>query len=304
MHASKGHLLWVFRRALRPHGYWHRSYLANGVPKDGPVFQFDQQCYPLLELCEFIEVFPKERDFVRELIEETTIPEILDTLNGHRDQKTGLYVTDETPGDDAVEYPFHFSSHVLLWHTLSQLCRTLRELGGSSNLDALLLEDMASKIRDATFRHFVHDDMFAYLTDGLGRRTFYHDANDLPTLFALEWGFVTTPTERSIWTKTMNFGLSSANKEGFFPDGPFQGLGSVHTRAPWPLGYAQEMIYADIRDDEGARDSAWTRIKGAMFWDGQFAEAVNGQTGQCVSKAWFSWPGSVIGSALLRMSDK
>jgi meiotically up-regulated gene 157 (Mug157) protein len=297
--ATRGHLSWVYRAARRPLGYWHRSYLANGVPKDGPVFQFDQQCYPLLEICDFLDTFPKEREFVRELIEEDTIPEVLKTLNAHRDARTGLYMTDETPGDDAVEYPFHFSSHILLWYTLSRLSHTLKGLGRSSNLNSHTLEQMASMIKDATFRHFVCNGKFAYLTDGQSNHTFYHDANDIPTLFARDWGFVESASELSIWANTMDFGLSPENKEGFFPEGRFQGLGSVHTRAPWPLGYAQELIYAELRGDAVARESAWTRIKGTMFWDGLFAEAVDGRAGRCVSKAWFSWPGSVIGSAIL-----
>jgi len=269
------------------------------MPKDGPVFQFDQQCYPLLEISDFVEAFPEDKDFIKQLIEEDTISEILETLNAHRDEETGLFVTDESPGDDAVEYPFHFSSHVLLWHTLTRLSRTLTKLGDSSNLNASTLEDMASEIKSATLRHFVCADKFAYLTDGNGNHTFYHDANDLPTLFALDWGFISTPSERLVWSKTMDYGSSPEN-EGFFPKGRFQGLGSVHTRAPWPLGYAQELIYAELTRNGNARESAWTRIKGAMFWDGMFAEAVDGETGRCVSKAWFSWPGSVIGSALLK----
>lgn len=76
----------------------------------------------------------------------------------------------------------------------------------------------------------------------------------------------------------------------------------MHTRGPWPLGYAQEFVYACQMGDEVKREDAWRRIKGSMFWDGLFPEAVDGETGDCVSKAWFSWPGAMIGSALLRYS--
>lgn len=30
--------------------------------------------------------------------------------------RDGLYATEETSRDDAVEFPFHFSSHALLWY--------------------------------------------------------------------------------------------------------------------------------------------------------------------------------------------
>lgn len=61
-------------------------------------------------------------------------------------------------------------------------------------------------------------------------------------------------------------------------------------------------MYAHVKGNEGKREDAWRRIKGCMFWDGLFSEAVDKDTGDCVSKAWFSWPGCMIGSALLRCS--
>jgi len=42
------------------------------------------------------------------------------------------------------------------------------------------------------------------------------------------------------------------------------------------------------------------KIQGSMFMDGLFSEAVNAETGECTSKAWFSWPGCVISSALIK----
>lgn len=42
--------------------------------------------------------------------------------------------------------------------------------------------------------------------------------------------------------------------------------------------------------------------QGSMFMDGLFSEAVNAETGECnlTSRAWFSWPGCVISSALIK----
>ncbi len=62
----------------------------------------------------------------------------------------------------------------------------------------------------------------------------------------------------------------------------------------------QEFVYASIVGNKNAIMGAWKRIRGAMFWDGLFSEAVDKDTGDCTSKAWFSWPGAMIGSALLR----
>ena len=98
----------------------------------------------------------------------------------------------------------------------------------------------------------------------------------------------------------MKFALSPLNDGGYYAEGKFGGLGSVHTKGPWPLGYAQEYVYAHLTENETEAEDAWRRIKGSMFWDGLFPEAVDCHTGDCVSKAWFSWPGSMIGIALLR----
>lgn len=298
----------MFRVAQRPYGYWHRSYLATGVPKDRSIFQLDQQCYPILELCDFLHHFPSEVDLVKSILTEETIPSILSILESHRDPSTGLYSTEETPGDDAVEHPFHFSSHILLWHTFSRLAETLPKLKFvSSTLNPECLKQKAEQLRTSTLRHFVACNpatgttMFAYLTDGAGVHTFYHDANDLPTLFIPTWRFVDPSSpEHVLWTRTMEFGLSPSNTDGFFPQGPYGGLGSVHTRGPWPLGFAQEFIFASLLGDRAAIEDAWRRIQGSMFMDGLFSEAVNAETGECTSKAWFSWPGCVISSALIK----
>ncbi|KAL1962240.1 hypothetical protein VTN77DRAFT_9896 [Rasamsonia byssochlamydoides] len=307
----RGHLHWVFRDAQRPNRFWHRSYVANGVPKDRPIFQLDQQCYPLLELCDYFELVPDTKEFVSEIVQEGVVADIVDLLDSRRDSEYGLFPTDETPGDDPVEFPFHFSSHVLLWYTFTRVARLVEALGEktispASTLHPSRLHNLAEDIFSATMRHFIavnpktKENMFAYLTNGAGRHAFYHDANDIPTLFAPEWGFVKTPEDIAIWTRTMQFGLSSANEGGFYGEGPYGGLGSVHTRGPWPLGYFQALVFAEMQGDLPARECAWRRIQGAMFPDGLFSEAVDGQTGECTSKAWFSWPGSMIGAALLR----
>ncbi|KIV99699.1 uncharacterized protein PV09_08632 [Verruconis gallopava] len=302
----KGHLNWVFRRAQRPHIFWHRSYLITGRPKDGPVFQLDQQCYPLLELCDFYDAFPEEATFAKDICMEKTLSDIITLLKSKRDPSTGLFPTDETPGDDAVEFPFHFSSHVLLWHTFSRLHRLLDTIGLKSISSRLDLNEVAQDIRRLTIHHFQTTNnqtgrsLFAYLTNGVDKATLYHDANDIPTLFAPAWNFVHTEEEYQLWKNTMEFGLSQNNEKGYFVGEPFGGLGSVHTPGPWPLGYFQEFVYAQLTNSSEKEQDAWRRIKGAMQWDGLFPEAVDYRTGECTSKAWFSWPGSMIGGALVR----
>ncbi|EXJ59314.1 uncharacterized protein A1O5_12195 [Cladophialophora psammophila CBS 110553] len=300
---AKGHLTWIFRYAQQPHHFWHRSYLTTGRPKDGAVFQLDQQCYPLLEVCDFWETFPEERAFVEEILKSDALSQVLGLIESKRDQSTGLFPTDETPGDDVVEYPFHFSSHILLWHALSRLAKVMTQVTGSPL--GKRLAGFAEDVRTATLKHFLYADptrgspSFSYLVDGAGQRTFYHDANDLPTLLAPLWGFIRTSIEKQAWQGTMEFAFTAANEGGYYGDGAFGGLGSVHTPGPWTLGYFQQWKYAQMTGDAQGEAVAWKKICGVMLWDGTFSEAVDGHSGECTSKAWFSWPGSMIGSGLL-----
>ncbi|KAH7406471.1 Six-hairpin glycosidase-like protein [Phaeosphaeria sp. MPI-PUGE-AT-0046c] len=286
----QGHLNWVFTRAKRPHGFWHRSYLANGEPKDPSIFQLDQQCYPLLELCDFLD----------------SVVDILAVLATKQDPDTQLWSTDETPGDDAVIYPHHFSSHVLLWRTFTRLYQLHLLLGQASDNQAQWLFKLAAQVKERAMQAFIarhpsHGLLFSYLTNGHGESTFYHDANDIPTAFAKEWAFVSSPDEISIWKSTMSFGISSANKNGYCNEVPYGGLGSVHSPGAWTLGYFQELSYAAFANDVDVMQSTWTKIAAAMQWDGTFSEAVDAKTAECTSKAWFSWPGAMIGALLIRL---
>jgi meiotically up-regulated gene 157 (Mug157) protein len=308
--AARGHVNWVFTKAERPEGFWHRSYLTNGKPKDHSIFQLDQQCYPLLELCDYCAYFPDEVDFVKEIVGTGVIQEILDVFQAKQDVNTRLWPTDETPGDDAVIYPHHFSSHVLLWRTLTRLHELLVNLGTPLASQGRRLDIMATDLKESTMQSFksMHPGcgkhLFAYLTDGCGNFTFYHDGNDVPTSFAHEWGFVSTPDEIATWRNTMEFGLSPANKEGYCNGSPYGGLGSVHSPGAWSLGYYQELAYAASTENLRAMQSAWKKVAAAMQWDGTFPEAVDPKTANCTSKAWFSWPGAMIGALLIRMRKK
>jgi hypothetical protein len=304
---ARGHINWVFIQAKRPGGFWHRSYLANGEPKDNSIFQLDQQCYPLLELCDFYEHFPEEANFVKAIVDTGSVEDVLAVLELRQDVNTQLWPTDETPGDDTVIYPHHFSSHVLLWRTFTRLYELSVHLGLPLGSGARRLDVMAAELKERTMRSFVSnhssrvEHLFAYLTDGYGNFTFYHDGNDIPTCFARDWGFVTAPEEIAIWKNTMEFGLSPANKDGYCNESPYGGLGSVHSPGAWSLGYFQELAYAASNENEKAMQIAWRKIAAAMQWDGTFPEAVNPKTAECTSKAWFSWPGAMIGALLIRM---
>lgn len=306
--ALKGHLKWAHEVAERPHTFWHRSYVIAGKPKDGPTFQLDQQCYPLLELCDYSDAFPDDKTFVRDLVRGAAVREVLSSIVSRRDASSGLFPTDETPGDDAVDHPFHFSSHVLLWYTIYRIAKLFLEYGAPMGFSHQGVLDLAASTRRATLKHFIQRtedegsegaQMIAYLVDGLGTKTFYHDANDIPTIFAVQWGFLTSEAEIKAWRNTMAFALSPRNQLGYASGGDFSGLGSVHSKGPWPLGYFQELLYAHMTTDDAGREGAIKRIVGSMQWDGTFGEAVNSETGAVTSKAWFSWPGAMIGAMIV-----
>jgi meiotically up-regulated gene 157 (Mug157) protein len=143
--------------------------------------------------------------------------------------------------------------------------------------------------------------VFAYLTDLQGNYQLYYDANDLPTIYAPIWKFCHPHDE--IWTRTFQFGLSTSNRGGYYP-GVFGGLGSVHTSHPWPLGDVQELLYAQMHDDQEHWQRVWHKLKQVVQWDGLFSEAINEATGQVESRHWFSWPGAFLSTVLLGLGNR
>jgi pantothenate kinase-related protein Tda10 len=248
-----------------------------------------------------------EARFVRQMA-TAVVDDILATLQQHRWTRTEgddfseqlwLFKTDETPADDAVEHPYHFSSHILLWHTLTSLAM----------LQALVpdciktpVAEWATKVHSATMKNFSTDNprtgqpMFAYLTSTRGEFQLYHDANDLPSALAPKWGFCDASSER--WRNTLDFAFSADNL-GFFPDGINAGLGSVHTMDPWPLGDSQELLYAELAGLPEREKTIRNRLARIVQWDGLYPEAIDRHTGATTSKHWFGWPGCFIGTVLL-----
>lgn len=250
---------WLYTTAERPGGWWPRSSLASGQAKDR-AFQLDQQLYPVL-LAHQTGLF---RDEAAAGLEKLLA----------RRTAFGLIATDETPADDHLVQPYHFSSHVLLWHTL-----------------ATVGHPAAVEVRAATLRHFASGDGFAYAVsapDGAGARD-YHDANDLPTALAPAWGFCAADDPR--WRATIARAWSPANA-GFFP-GPIGGLGSLHTPHPWPLGDLQAWIIAIAQGDAAGRAAADARLEAVQTWDGLLPEAYDEVTGAVASRHWFAWPAAV-----------
>jgi uncharacterized protein len=291
-----GHLLWIFECAERTEEkFWGRSYLANGRLKDRHVFQLDQQCYPLLELAEYLDsnnISPSQADSWGRIVDE-----ILDVLLEKRAPEKWVFRTSETPGDDPVHMEYHFSSNVLLWHALRQLARHAAALQLSHSIS-----EWVDKIHSDTLNEFATtykgQPIFAYLTDLSGSFEIYHDANDIPSVLAVEWGFCSREDPR--WRNLFQYAFSGDNAKSYFDHGEYSGLGSVHTSHPWPLGDAQEMIYAQEIDDKGRYEKAKVQVLKKMQWDGGFAEANDEMTGEVRSKHWFSWPGCMIASNLIQ----
>lgn len=342
------HLTWLFEMAvthIRIDGamrhFWRRSYLVNGMPKDGEVFQLDTQCYPFLELCEYFEAYwnePETGCIIESILMTDSFTYILQDLLSRRDIETNLFASDETPADDDLgEYKFHLSSNILLWHTLFKLGELLsipqfRPLVPAAVSGEVLLH-FASVIKDSILGNFIsrhtfttrsgqvaYQDILAYginpyrdPRDPL-RYRHYHDGNDLPTLYAQEWGFLKTngedepdnPHLRRIWENTMIWAFTPGPASAGFNTGyqgtgnePFHGLGSDHSPGPWTLGFFQEWKFAQMIGDRRRERKAWRQIQGSAQFDGTFSEAVDIQTGVCTSKTWFSWPGAMIAENLI-----
>lgn len=293
----KGHLLWMFEGAQRPDGHWGRAYLTNGFCKD-KVFQLDQQCYPLLEICRYDETFQDP-----ELVERLTpfIDQVLEIIFHHKNEEKWLFRTGETPADDRADLPYHFSSQILLWHTLKKLAA----LNEKYSFTGVQLDESADHVKKDCLQAFIVDrngiSHFAYLTDLQGNHQFYHDANDLPTVLAPIWGFCDRTD--AVWRNTMDFAFTEENRGGYYK-GKFAGLGSVHTPHPWPLGDGQELLYSRLTGQNERFERVREKLMKLVQWDGLFSEAVDENTGKVASRHWFSWPGAFISTVLLNTAKE
>lgn len=212
-------------------------------------------------------------------------------------------------------------------------------LSAPCGIDPAHLRSVAKDVQQGVLTHLICDcndgsgDMiFAYALDPKRPRSHpsrhrrYHDGNDMPTVLATEWGFLrlnTTdggkqddPALRETWERTIEWAFTpdpswTANpstrvrapghNSGYAGNGsePFHGLGSDHSEGAWVLGFFQEWKYARLVGDVGREARAWSKIEGAMQWDGTFPEAVDVWSGECTSKTWFSWPGAMIAADLV-----
>lgn len=350
-----GHLMWLFEVAAvevevedETRYFWRRSYLINGRPKDGTVYQLDTQFYPFLQLCEYynnhaiVDHQPTDKGLVERMVKTETFSNVLVHVLSRQDPETGLFMTDETPADDdSSDYPFHLSSNILAWHTIRQLAHLLENIPESplAVIHPLCLLRMSENVFEGIIANLICECqdgsgelMFAYgldpskEADDPARYRYYHDGNDIPTLFALDWGFLdvdnhkgvtsNVPDLRVVWEKTMTWAFTpdpqwtvdpetrvrtSGFNSGYAGNGtePFHGLGSDHSDGAWVLGFYQEWKYSQLVEDTVRERRAWAKIQGSMQWDGTFSEAVDVYDGQCTSKTWFSWPGAMIAAELI-----
>jgi uncharacterized protein len=273
------HLLWMFEIAERHEGTWGRCYLANGRIKDY-AFQLDQQVFPLLELADYV-IKTGDRDMLNRLTSHTHAA--VEMVLSHRDEQTGLFPTDETPADDPIAYPYHLSSHILMWRTFTRL----HQVGLGDHF-----AELAAEIRTAALTHFITEHngrkLFSYATDGRGLHHHYHDANDIPFAQAPAWGLL--PAGDPIWHATVDFAFSAANTGGCYEGR----LGSVHSPAPWPLGDLQEIIIARALNNSAREARVQARLRQVAQWDGALPEAYHAAGHDVFSRHWFAWPNAVL----------
>lgn len=275
----RGHLIWMFENAERVEGAWGRAYMVHGAVKD-KGFQLDQQIFPLLELANYV-LFTQDTELLGRL--ESHIEPVLEMLFARRNGKNWLFPTEETPADDPIAFPYHFSSHVLLWRTLRRLARVLRKM-----TYRMWADDMQKDIEKFFVTEFEGRKLYAYATDGNGQHHLYHDANDIPLALMPVWGFCSADDD--LWRATIDFAWSNANKGGVYEGH----LGSVHTKAPWPLGDAQELLIARVLNDTERYERSRDSLLKAAQWDGALPEAYDAKDYSVVSRHWFAWTNAML----------
>jgi meiotically up-regulated gene 157 (Mug157) protein len=273
-----------------------RSHRPDGTVKDA-VFQADQQLYPLLELCDYVDATGELPRAPRAADAASWWAARVGALWAALPVRDGLVPTAENPADDSAELPYPLSSQVLLWAAATRLA-TLR-VKHALDVDPEL-ETVARAARAAVRERFATDGPFgrqwAYETDAAGRDRLYHDANDLPTALAPLLGFCAP--DDAAWVATMRFAFSPHNPA--FRPGAYGGLGSLHTPGTWTLGDVQEWVVAGITGDGARAERALARLLDIASDDGMLPEAYDPDTGGAPIRPWFAWPGAALGWLLLR----
>lgn len=282
------HLVWLFKIADRPEGWWARSHLVGGQRKDG-AFQIDQQLYPLLELVDYTR---STSDGAPLAAYAGLVPAILAALDARSDPVSGLFATEETAADEPATLPYQTASQIMAWRVLTQLASL--GIGGSA------LAQRAERLRRSVFRELVTTApdgarVFAHAGDGRGACHFYHDANDIPLALAAEWGFCSSADE--IWSATMTSVLTPTHAG--FSAGNYAGLGSIHTPGPWPLGQLQPLIASSQLGARMPVEGSHRALRAEAQWDGLLPEASDPTSGRPTSRPWFAWPGAVAASCYL-----
>ena len=272
------HLIWQFEVTEQPGGCWRRAYFVNGKVKD-KAYQLDQHIFPFLELLDYVEV-TCDTALLSRL--QDSIEGSLQGLLAREEDGSGLFATEESPADEALPLPYHFSSHVLMWYTLRRLAVLLQRPE---------LQIVAHRVHAAVYRHFPTTfegkTLFAYATDAHVEHMLYQDANDYPTVLAPYWGFCTV--DDPIWQATIDFAFSAKNVRGYAP-GSFGALGSIHTPGGWPLGNVQEYIVARIQGQQAHADAIMQRQVAVGQCDSALPETYDPESGQAYARHWFSWP--------------
>ena len=288
------HLRWLFGRCERSRGRWTRSYHADGTIKD-PIFQADQQLYPLLELTDYARATGE----VPALAAGRGWNELVGTawaaVEEAIDPATDLIATEENAADDPAEQPYLLADQILLWYTATRLADAAEALG----LDRGPLRDRTSRSKRAVDARYPIEgpvgSMWASSVDGAGKHGSYIDANELPIALAPVWGFC-RPRDRH-WRGTMAFAQHADNRA--FVQGPFGGIGSAHTPGTWTLGDIMRWVGAGAAGEHEAADGALQRLVDVAFDDGMLAEAYDpGGSGASV-RHWFAWPGAALGVLVL-----
>lgn len=217
---TRGHLDWLFNLATtevqigdETRHFWRRSYLINGQPKDGIVYQLDTQLYPFLQLCEYYDdlaklgmLDEKHVKFVEDIVHSETFGSVLADVLRNQDPELRLFRTDETPADDDTkDFPFLVSSNILVWHAMVKLSGFFRDSGlpPPPGIDPCHLRSVADEVFEGIRTLLVCEcldgsgqSMLAYALDPSkpaghpARHRRYHDGNDMPTVMAQEWGFL------------------------------------------------------------------------------------------------------------------
>ncbi|KII95373.1 glycoside hydrolase family 125 protein [Plicaturopsis crispa FD-325 SS-3] len=226
-------------------------------------------------------------------------PAVNNEGNGEPKGYTGMVGTHHRPSDDLSTFAFLTPANAMLSVELGHLADILDAAGQSKNISTKA-KQLSARIHAAIWNTTLHNNVFAYETNGLGSQYLMDDAN-VPSLLSLPYlGFL--EKQNPAYVSTRKTVLSRSNP--YYAAGKnFSGIGGPHVDAfhPWPMSQVSAIFGTD--DDADILNSLYL-IANNTNGLGLIHESQSIYNQTDYTRPWFAWANSYFAEMMLDLAQR